>query len=133
METYKENYKSVRCQWHGEWKGGRKHGKSPKKTGDLRERPTTKNLAKMFVELEPVWEDPKEEQEDGKTEQHNSRHDTDGIPNLSSGRCYEAMERQTMKKQTSSECCIMGRRETKDNVHFTSGISEFNESERSKT
>jgi len=75
-----------------------------RKEGNLRERPATENLAEMFVELEPVWEDPEEEQEDGKTEQHHSRHDADCVPNLSSGRCHEAMEGQAVKKQTLSEC-----------------------------
>ena len=62
----------------------------------------------MFVELEPVREDPEEEQENGKTKQHNSRHDTDGVPNLPGGGCHEAMERQAMQKRTSNECHTMG-------------------------
>ena len=87
----------------------------------------------MFVKLEPVREDPEEEQEDGKTEQHNSRHDADGIPNLSGSRCHETVEGQAMKKQTSDGCCIMRRQETKGSLHFSSRTSEFNESERGKT
>jgi len=87
----------------------------------------------MFVELEPVREDPEEEQEDGKAEEHNSGHHADCVPNLSSGRCHEAMERQAMKKRTSNERHITRRRETKSSIHFSSATSEFNESERSKT
>jgi len=76
------------------------------KRENSRERPTTKNLAEMFVELEPVWEDPKEEQEDGETKQHNSGHDADGVPNLSSGSCHEAMERQAVQSKSQTDVAL---------------------------
>ena len=90
----------------------------------------------MFVELEPVREDSEQEQENGKAEQHQSRHDTCGIPNLSSGRCHEAMERQAKykeQKETSTERHIPGQPQIKGNVHFPSVTSKFNESECRKT
>jgi hypothetical protein len=58
-----------------------------------REGPATKNLAEVFVELEPVRENSEDEQEDGKTEQHQRRHDAHGIPDLSSSFRDEVVER----------------------------------------
>jgi hypothetical protein len=72
-----------------------------RKERNLRERPATKNLAQVFVELEPVREDSEQEQEDGKAEQHHSGHDADRIPNLSGGLCHEAMERQAIYKKSN--------------------------------
>ena len=55
----------------------------------------------MFVELEPVREDPKQEQEDGETEEHQPTHDAASVPNFSSGRCHETMDRQSERKEMS--------------------------------
>ena len=68
---------------------------------NARERPATKNLAQMFVELEPVRENSEREQEDGETEQHHSGHDAGGIPNLSCGRCHEVVKWQAKEEKDS--------------------------------
>ena len=62
-----------------------------------REGPTPKNLAEVFVEFEPVREDPKDEQEDSKTEQHQCGHDTRSVPDVSSGVRDQVMKGQANK------------------------------------
>ena len=66
--------------------------------GSLRERPAAEDLAEVFVELEPVRKDSENEQENGKTEQHNSGHYAHSVPNFPSGLCHETMERQTKRE-----------------------------------
>ena len=55
------------------------------KGGDSRERPAAKNLAEVFVELEPVREYSEYEQKDGESEQHHSRHYAHSVPDFSGG------------------------------------------------
>ena len=132
LETYIRNCKLFRCQSRVEWKGGRKYNRTHQQR-NLRERPATKNLAEVFMELEPVREDSEHEKEAGKTEQHHCGHYAHSVPNLSSRFCYEAMERQTWKKRPLSKRHTTRENRERGNVHLPSAISEFEESKCRKT
>lgn len=80
----------------------------------------------MFVDLEPVREDPEHEQEDSKTEQHHSTHDANSVPNFSSGRCHEAMEGQAKKEGKVNIKATTEQPQTIGYAHFPSAISESN-------
>ena len=55
----------------------------------------------MFVHLEPVRQYAKNEEEHGKTEEHDPRHDADRVPHLTCLRRDEAVLGQTVTKGVS--------------------------------
>ena len=59
---------------------------------------TAKNFVEMLVDLEPVGEGTKEEEEYRQTEQQQRRHDTGGIPNFTSLSRHQTMRGQARKQ-----------------------------------
>ena len=61
-------------------------------------RLTPKNLIQVLVQLEPVWQRAKEDEEDSETEQQKGPEDRRCVPNLTSDLRQDVVQRQAVAR-----------------------------------
>ena len=65
----------------------------------MSERRTAQDLVQVLMQLEPVRQSTKDEEEHGQSKQEETSHDTRGIPNLTSNRRDEIVLGEAVQKR----------------------------------